>query len=188
MANSLSEGFFRVTLQNEFGVHHVQHTINFVGEPVQGELPTLTQKDGTSIAADAGIVAFLTEYAKFYSDDTDFGLVEIYKVNADTEERSFIYGWNVDMTGSAVTSNVKWGMLTMTFKTTKGGILRVVMMEGVTAINQNVFPPYTVDTPPADLTAYLISGDSVIVGRDDAYIFGAISHKSKTSDALRDGR
>jgi len=185
MANSQSEGFVRFTYVSTQGVHHGEININFSGVPDQGTEPTLVKKDTTTASATTALAGFFDEYVKFFDEDTNFGNVEIYAVNPDTEERSFIWSYNLNMQGAAVSSNVPLGMLTMTWRTGKGGILRVVMMEGVTIVNQNLAPPYIVDTPFSDLDLYMRSGDAVAIGRDDAYAFSAMSAKSKTSDVLR---
>lgn len=185
MANSAAPGFIRQTYVSPQGVHHVQLGINFSSTPTAGVEPQLDQRDATSVAAISGWAAFLAEYRKFFDEDTNFGLAEIYRVDPSTEERFFIYGWNVAAQGLAATANVPLGMLTMTYKLTNGGLLRVVMMEGVTVVNQNLAPPYIVDTPFQDITEYLVSGDNIIYGRGNAYPFAPISARSKTSDALR---
>jgi len=178
-------GFARTTYVSLQGVHHNEINITFAAPPVSGVEPSLLKKDGTDATATTAIAPYFDEYVKFFDDDTNFGLVEFYKVDPDTGERTFIWGYNVNMQGAAVTSNVPLGMLTMTWKSTKGGTIRVVMMEGVTLVNQKLAPPYIAATPFADLSDYVVSGDSILVGRDDAFAFAAISAKSKTSDVLR---
>jgi hypothetical protein len=187
-ANSQSEGYARFTYVSTQGVHHGEININFSGIPEQGAEPTLVKRDTTTAAATAALAGFFDEYVKFFDDDTNFGNVEIYAVDPETEERSFIWSYNLNMQGAAVTSNVALGMLTMTWRTGKGGILRVVMMEGVAAVNQNLAPPYITDTPFSDLDIYVRGDDAVLIGRDDAYAFSAMSAKSKTSDVLRKKR
>lgn len=58
-------------------------------------------------------------------------------------------------------------------------------MENVFLVNNKFFPPYTAATPEKAISDYVISDDSILIGRDNATAFAPISLTSKTSDALR---
>jgi len=185
MANSLSEGFIRQTYIGLSGVHHAVFPINFDGTPVAGVEPSFTQKDGGTIAAEAGYAALLSVYLDMFDGDTLFGLVEVYAVDADTEERTFIYGWDANTLGTNANPSRALSMDTLTFKTIGGGVLRVTAMEGIYNANTKLRPPF-VDGEPVDALAdYVISDDSILIGRDNTYAFAPISLTVKTSDALR---
>jgi hypothetical protein len=185
MANSLAGGFIRNTYTGDNGPHHAIYPIKFSAEPTPGVEPSLDQKDTTSILATVGFAEFLAVLRPFFNTATKFGLSEIYKVDAETEERTFIYGWDAAVTGSAIAANIELSMATLTYKTIGGGGLKIVMMEGITLPNIKFYPPYTVDSVEADLTAYITSGDTIIIGRDNTYPFAPITFGCKTSDALR---
>lgn len=185
MANSLSEGFARITYNGATGAHHAIVPINFAGTPVPGVAPSLTTKGATSVGAEVGIGEFLDVYrANFYST-TLFGLVEIYAVDPDTEERTFIYGFDASRAGSSGGVPVVLGMATTTFKTVGGGVLKIVMMESVSPVNTKFYPPFDEETPIGALVEYVVSDASIVIGRDDEVAFAPISFTSKTSDALR---
>lgn len=185
MGNSLSEGFARTTYTGVSGIHHMITPVNYDGSPVSGVEPTLTKKDLTTVSATTGMNDFLNEFAKFFNGSTNFGLVEFYKVDPDTEERTFIWGFNANLNGSHASPPVTWEMFTMSFKTIFGGSLKIVGMEASFSVNVYDTPPFTVGTPIADLAAYITSDDSIVIGRDNSYAFAPISFKTKTSDVLR---
>lgn len=186
MANSLSEGFIRLTYSGPSGIHHAMYPVNYSGTPTPGVEPTLVQKDTTTVGAIAGFADFIAAFGILFNDDTLFGLAEAYTVDPDTEERQYIFGWDVNDNGSNASANVPLGMTTLTYKTTTGGVLKIVAMEPVFAVNQKIFPPYLVDSAQDVLTQYITGDNSIIVGRDDEYAFAPISLTSKTSDALRE--
>lgn len=183
--NSLSEGFVRITYSGATIPHHAIIPINFAGTPTPGVEPTLSTRSGGTKTVTAGVSEYVTELAKSFGDETIFGLAECYLVDFDDEERHFIYAWTVALNGSSVNGNVPLAMYTMTFKTIQGGILRVVAMESTLTVNQVVDPPFSSFTFLADLSTYVVSDDSIVIGRDNAYAFAPIRVKSKTSDALR---
>lgn len=182
---SLSEGFARVTYTGASGVHHQIVPVNYDGTPVPGVEPTLTKKDATTVSATTGINDFLNEYGKFFPNTTNFGLVEFYTVDATTEERTFIWGLNANLNGTHGSPGIIWEMFTLTFKTIGGGSLKVVGMEASFSVNVYDAPPFTPGTPISDMALYVVSDDSIIIGRDNTYAFAPISFRTKTSDVLR---
>jgi hypothetical protein len=183
--HSLAEGFVRQTYIGANGVHHAMFPINFDSTPTPGTNPNVTTKGGDIIALQGAYADFLDAYRAAFHTDVLFGLAEAYAVDPDTDERTFIYGWDAGALGSSASPTVEFGMATLTLKTIAGGILRIVQMEGITPVNIKLRPPFIADTGVDLLTDYLTSDDGIIIGRDDAYPFGAISLTCKTSDALR---
>ena len=185
MANSLSEGFARVTYSGLNPPHHAMLPINFDGTPTPGVEPSLTQKDGTNIAASVGILAYLDVFQAMFNNDTLFGLVELYQVDPDTEERTFIYGFDAGVTGSSGAENVEFAALTLSFKTVFGGVLKVVAMEGVSVPNFKITAPFPSGSNLKAWSDYVVSDDSIIIGRDNAVPFAPIAASCKYNDALR---
>lgn len=185
MANSLAEGFIRQTYSGLSGIHHAVIPVNYAGVPVQGVEPDIVQKDGTEIPAITGFATFLTPYREIFETETLFGLAEAYAVDPDTEERNFLYSWNVAANGTSDNDSVELGIATMTFKTAKGGIIRLTAMESVFPVNQKFNAPYTGIADLLALSNYMVSNASIVIGRDNAYAFTPIATTVKTSDALR---
>lgn len=185
MANSLSEGFVRLTYSNPYGVHHAMFPVNYDGTPTPGTEPTVTLKDATTEGLVTAFAAFMVLYKVMFDSDVLFGLAEAYAVDAETEERTFLYGWNVGIAGTSAGSITRDNMVTLTFKTVGGGVLKVVMMETNLTTGLTYRPPFAVDSPWEDLASFIVSGESFLIGRDNTYPFAPISLKSKESDALR---
>lgn len=185
MANSLAEGFVRITYSNPWGSHHQILPVNFVGTPTAGVMPSFTTKDDGTVTMLDGMADYLAEFRKWFNDDTVIGLVEAYAVNPTTEERTFIWGYDAGLFGADGGANVQYGMCTLSFKTIAGGVLKLVFMESVKPVNTKVFAPFTVDSVQEDMAAFITGDESFIIGRDNAYAFAAIAQTVKTSDALR---
>lgn len=185
MANSLSEGFARITYTGLSGIHHQMLPVNFSGTPVAGVEPTFTTKIAGTVAAETAISDWLDVFRAAFNTATLFGLVEIYAVNPTTEERTFIYGFDASRAGSSGDPSVQYSMGTMTFKTIGGGLLKIVAMEPVLGVNTKLYPPFFLGGILDDIQAFVVDGDSFIIGRDDDYSFAPISWTTKTSDALR---
>lgn len=186
MANSLGEGFVRITYTGETVVHHQMLPVNFDGDPVQGSEPDFTTKSGGSVGAIAAVSNFLAVWQPFFENTTIFGLTEVYAVDPDTEERSFIYGFDAGGIGVSGGGNVPLSMAVFTLKTSKGGVLKLYAMEGVLVPNNKLLPPYTPSGNEDDLFSFLCGASGWVVGRDDAYPFAPISITTKYSDALRE--
>lgn len=185
MANSLSEGFARMTYVGDTGVHHLMLPVNYDGTPTAGVEPSLTTKGATSVAAEVGFGEFLDAIEEIHNDSTLYGLVEFYSVNPTTEERTFIYAYNAARTGVTASPTVDLSMLTSTFKTIGGGLLKIVLLDTVLPVNTKFRPPYVGGGSLEQLANYIVSADSIAIGRDDTYAFSPISTSTKTSDALR---
>ena len=184
-SNSLSEGFIRLTYTGVTKPHHIILPINFDGTPTPGVEPNLTTKGGDSIGVEAGLDGFIDVYGNFFNTGVRFGLAEVYAVNPTTEERTFIYAWNVDRTGddgNAAQENVR---LTMTFKTVAGGRLNIVMMEPVNHYDTLEFPPYVPLSRELLMSNYITGDDSIVIGRDNTYAFVPVTMKGKIDDVLR---
>jgi hypothetical protein len=183
--NSLAEGFARGTYNGSRAPHHLLLPLNYDGVQTPGVAPTVITKGGDSISAVVGFEAFLDVFRPHFNTARLFGLVEFYAVDPDTEERTFLYGYNSGTTGTSSDPDIALAMATLTLKTTAGGVLRITAMESISAVNLKIFPPFTDSGYIDDLADYLTGDDGIAVGRDNTYPFAPISFTTKTSDALR---
>jgi len=186
MANSLGNGFSRQTYQGVSGVHHAIFPLSLVAGWTAGSEPTLNNKGGSTQLAVTALTDFLTIWKALLGDDTVIGLNEIYAVDADTGEQSFVYGFNAGMVGSSAGDTVALSQITFSFKTQIGGLLKLVQMDSTFPVNQKHFAPFAAGAAVDDLVDYMVSDDAVIVGRDNEFAFAPIAFTVKTSDALRE--
>jgi hypothetical protein len=186
MANSLSEGFVRITYTGTAAPHHQIVPINFDGTPTAGSEPSFTTKGAGTKLASVGIGEYLDAYLSYFNDDSQFALCEVYAVDPDTEERTFIWGMDLATSGTSPNSRVPLEMMTLSFKTVGGGSLRIVGMETIVGVNTVLQTPFPDDSPADIVSTYIVSADSIVIGRDNTYAFAPLRQKSKTSDVLRE--
>lgn len=181
--HSLSEGFCRITRTGVSVPHHHVLPIKFEGTPEPGTEPMLTTRSGGSVNAEAGILGWVTSVNHLFVT-SEFGLAEIYTVDAETEERQFIYAWNIGESGTGAGSDKVYQMLTMTWKTRLGNLLKLVFMECKLGSVGKTRAPYNTDDDYDIVSDYMLSDDCVIFGRDNEPAFAPISASVRYSDAL----
>lgn len=182
--NSLSEGFARITYAGGSVIHHQVLPINFSGVPEAGVEPNLTTKVGGTVGAIAGLGAYIDAVKAVFADDTIFGLCEIYAVDADDNERHFMYAFDLAEVGTGVGEIQLYKMLTMTWKTKVGGLLKLTFMEHRLANVSKTRSPYEALSDYALINTYMLSDDCIVIGRDNNYAFAPISASNRYSDAL----
>lgn len=185
MANSLSEGFIRVTYVNIGGIHHQTIPVNYDGTPSPGVMPNVTLKNTTTLAADAALDDWLDVFQGVFSSSTIFGLSEAYAVDADDEEAHYLFAWDANHVGAATESDLPFNGLCQTFRTKIGGILRVTAMSCVIVSEIKNFPPYEALTAGRAISDYIVGATSMFIGRDNNYAVAPISSTSKVYDVLR---
>jgi hypothetical protein len=185
MDTALSPGFARMTYDGASGVHHMITPLNIVLPATPGLEPDITPKGGVATGAEAALTGFYTALLEFFGSDQDLGLVEIYTVDDTTGEGTFIYGFNLGLTGTNGGASVKYRQASLTTKLTNGKTGRLLVMDSPLTLNLNIFAPFAPGTPEREIADYLISADSVFYGRGNAYPFSPLRLLTKDNDALR---
>lgn len=185
MDTALAPGFARTTYSGESGVHHAITPLNIDPSAVAGVDPSVTLKDTTSVTASVAMTDFWTQVKELMGDNQTIGLCEIYKVNASTGEGTFLWGFDLAMSGSSGADGNFLSMVTLSFKLVNGRIYKLTLMDTPAVANVKDYAPYLIGSATADVAAYITSGDSPVYGRGNAYPFASIALTSKTSDALR---
>jgi len=188
MDTSLSPGFVRVTYTGLSGVHHAITPINFAGTPTAGVEPDLLPLSGVAAGAVTLIGSYITAWKTGLGSSQLIGLVEIYAVDPDTGEGTFIFGFDAATAGSGSGDGISLAMATLSVKLVNGRVGRVTWMDGIFPVNTKQHPPFTSGYFLATMADYLISSDSIFYGRGNAYPFGTISATGKTSDVSRKRR
>ena len=181
---SLAPGFARITYSGTLFPHHMTIPVNYSGTPTPGSEPTLVLKDSTTASGSDALYGLISVILPFFDDATHFGLAEFHAVDADTGEDSFLWAYNIGLTGTGSGANVATGQTIVTFKTSIGSLYRLYMMEGLNAPNQHVLPPFG-DAILDDLAAFVVGDTSPIYGRKNAYPFVPVSYITKSNDKLR---
>lgn len=165
--------------------HKAKFPVKFATTPVPGDDPSLTTRGGTPVDFSAAIVDFVTTaYEEQFNSDTSTGAAEIYKVDPDTGERTFLYGINTNGVGENVAENVPFTESVWVFKTVGGHPLKIFTMESVYAPDSR-----NVGTVPADarqdMLDYILNDANWICGHDATFPLIFKSFTSKINDVLR---
>jgi len=185
MDTALAPGFARTTYNGARGVHHMITPLNISPSAAAGVDPTVTLKDTTTLSAENAMRDFWGVVKAQMGNDQTMGLCEIYKVDALTGEGTFLWGFDLDLVGGRTIAGVAMSMATMSFKLVNGRIYKLTVMDTPAPANQKDYAPYFVGGEYEAISDYIISGESPVYGRGNAYPFASIALTTKTSDALR---
>jgi hypothetical protein len=159
--------------------------IKFGGAVTPGISPEIVTPGG-NVDWITGLDAYIeTGLSPSFSDDTKFGLADIYSVDAETGVRTFLYTHNVDNLGSdAINPRVGTVEGVYVFKSTVGKPIKIYVMEGTfepDARNIGSVPA----GPRQDLIDFVLSDNNIVYGRSDAFPLAFSTFTSKVSDVLR---
>lgn len=185
MDKALAPGFARTTYDGDSGIHHHITPLNIVGTPVPGADPTVQLKDTTTTSAETAMRDYWTNVGELLASDQHVGLCEIYAVDPDTGEGTFLWGFDVNIEGGSGAGGVAMSQMTLSFKLVNGRVYKLVLLDTPAAPNQKDYAPYLVGGNVEAVATYIVSGDSPVYGRGNAYPFASIAFTTKTSDALR---
>ena len=185
LSSHLAPGFIRLTYSGEFLPHHAIIPVNFASAPAQGVSPDLLTTDGSTVDFVTALGDLVAALAASFHTTTKFGLADVYAVDPVTGIRTFISTTNVAAVGTdAVNSNVNSSEGVFVFKSTVGRPIKVYIMEGTyepNARNVGVVPAGSRQT----LIDYVLSGDNIIYGRENAYPLAFQTFTSKINDVIR---
>lgn len=185
MDRSLAPGFVRITYTGAGGLHHKILPVNLIDGWVAGTEPQFQQKDGTPVDATSGITDYVNAWRTLMAASQNIGLAEVYAVDADTGEGTFVWGFSLSTVGVQALSSIAKVGLQITFKLVGGGTYRDLTMEGPYAQDLNLRPPFIVDDPDDVLATYVTGDSSIVYGRDNTYPFAPLRFITKEYDALR---
>lgn len=185
MDKSLAPGFARITYDGATGVHHAVVPVNLKAGWVSGVEPLITLKDASDVLAEDVIGDYVDAWKGMLMNSQNIGLCEVYAVDPDTGEGTFVYGFDLNTTGDLVGAGLAYRSVILTYKLTNGRTARVYVLENNYPVDEVVIPPYTVASPERIFSDYLKSDFSAYYGRGNAYPFAPISLHTKTFDPLR---
>lgn len=185
LSSHLAPGFVRYTYSGTNKPHHGIIKVKFPEEPSPGVEPDIVLKDTTTLNVGAALLQFATEaWAEQFPASVKAGLYDVYKVDADTGVRTFLWAGNLNTVGASVATQVPFSEGVWVFKSTVGKPIKVYTMESVYAADVR-----NVGTVPADgrqaMIDYILSGDSMFYGETDAYALAFATFTSKINDVLR---
>jgi len=184
-SSHLAPGFVRITYSGTKKPHHQIICVNFAGTPTPGVSPEILPTSGSPIDVGGAVLLYLaTAWAPQFPSTVKAGLFDVYSVDPDTGERTFIYAGDGDTIGTSVAAQVAQSQAVWTFKSSVGRAIRVYLMEAVYA-----FDVRNVGSVPADgrqdMLDYVLSGDNMFYGQTNAYPLAFQTFISKENDVLR---
>lgn len=153
--------------------HVFRVSVAAVGSPTAGDLPTVIdiQKMGGSTSKLNVVANQLWEFLRlFYPSSISCTGYQLWRYVTGTLGKDFISTGTVTnplASGAALNAAQQ---LTQTYRSANGGILKIVLLE--TNLGGNVrqtLVPNPAGNASQKLAAYVMSGDNVILSRDDAY-------------------
>lgn len=182
--NSLSPGFLKIFYTSN-GHPHVQ-TLPVNPVAPAGAATNLLDKSGASqlwTSAVADLVLIMK--AVLHTTDS-IDTAEIWTQASPTAVPIFQASSAIGVNGTSASVDQPFSQLRFSFRTSLGGRGVYTVLEGVTAPDQKFPAPlYGAVAAFAAIDAYLTGVNSVVWGRDNAYLSAGIRAVSKTNDTLR---
>lgn len=168
--------------------HKIRFNVIAVGNPAVGTLPTAItmQKLGGGTGTLASTANQIWEYLRlFWATSISASGYTLWKYVPGTYAKDFITAGTLTNPAASASGGTPGHQLTMTFRSGNGGIAKVVLLETNQSGNTRVtLSPNPAGTPPQRLAAYLLSVDSIVIGRDDAFLVSALRDARGENEAL----
>lgn len=186
LSSALAPGFIRLTVQTNNHLHHQIIPVNFDNpNPSPGVSPELLTTDETAIDFLTAINAWAVVLAAQITSDDKIGLADVYKVDATSGERTFLYATDVAMVGTNTGATVPFVQAVWTFKCTSGKPLKVYVMESVYDADVRNVGSVPADARGDVLDYILAPSGNIFYGRSNAYPISFIAFTTKENDILR---
>lgn len=185
-ANSLHPSFVRIHYHSPFGLHVMTlPTLQFtnVAPGVAGDFETWDEVGKDAIDMVTELVTELCD--QYQEEDITFDSFDVFNMATPTSDPEWRYGGTLAMdgTGVALTGWRQATQATFTFRTTLGGIMRLVLLDKPT---NNAFGRYTVPgAPELAIINEITSDGNGWAGRDGGQPLVFKNVTVKTNDRLR---
>jgi len=185
LSSKLAPGFVRYTYSGTFQPHHGIICVNFPETPSPGVEPDVVLADTTTLNVGAALLQFaVSAWAEQYPATVKMGLYDVYKVDAETGVRTWLWAGNVNTVGASVEDVVPFSEGVWVFKSDVGKPIKMYAMESVYAPDVR-----NVGTVPADgrqdMIDYMLSGECMVYGQTNGYPLAFSTFTSKINDVLR---
>lgn len=165
--------------------HRLTFDIAFNGTPEPGtpfsEMGAIMRDGGTADLTTwlADLMLLLVE---FYPATTSFSRWEMWRAEEGSHDFIFISSLPIGEVGSNASASTPAGQVTFTFRSIGGGVARFQLMESSVSGNFRLSPPYS--DIADDLTDFLIDGGTIMLARDNSYVFSNIAQNNGQNEAL----
>jgi len=182
--HSLSPGF--IELQYSFSglTHKMRIPVTPDAGWATGVQPNLVRKNGTTVAMNAAVDELIVLLRPFFNTTTDFIKAEAWFYPTGAADPIWVWSYAIGLAGSSGTANVLSSQLVITYRSLVGGLAKVYLMEGVSAVNVRNSYPFGAGSL-TNLSTYLTGTTSWWYARDNGALIVPIWATTKTNDKLR---
>lgn len=186
--NSLYPAFVRFYYAVSGRQHVHQVPVGFSpGSVTPGADPTTVAliSPGGAVTFDDFCATYVAWIAALYNTAaTSFSRAELWEVASPGADPTFVSVEYLGTTGSSASAVNPYSQLTISFRTSAGGILKIVLLDQVQAANvRDDFPVANVAV--GAIASYILSTASPIIGRDNGRPVAGIRFLTKTNDVIR---
>lgn len=183
--NTLAPHFVRLYYTSGSTPHVQTLQCSLVGPVSPGDEPDVSRRSAAAIPISEAITAYVDIIKAFFRSVDTFTGYEVFGVDMETNDPFFIYGDDLTTVGTNAGATLLDGQGVFTFGTALGGVLKLYLMEPVTAQNQRTPLKTTAIAPLGTLATYMLGANAWIRGRDDSFPIRGIYYTSKINDMLR---
>lgn len=182
--NCLAPGFIKL-FYNSNGHNHTQVVCV---SPANSTGSILNTRSAGTQAFDAAIDTIVANFKTMLKTTDEYFGSELY-TQADCDSLpvfQFAYDLGGPVAGTATGTTVPWQQLAMTYRTTDGGKMRLIFLEGAVEVN-DVKNPITDYATGGIKTVndYLFFSGSVVTARDNSFPAFPLNVVTKVNDTLR---
>lgn len=182
--NSLAPSFVKVFYSVGARNHIATLPCRIDGTPTPGVEPEFIQNNGLLTPAATAVDEYCDAIRVIFHNTAIWTGFEVWAYDG-SEDPIFIYADDLNLAGTnATTPNVD-GMATLTFRTSNGGIGKIVLMEHSAADDARIPLRASSPAPWNTMYSYFTGALGWVIGRDDGEYIGGIFVTTKTNDALR---
>lgn len=182
--NSLAPGFFEVKYTFSGLLHRMRIPVLPVAGWTVGLEPSVVDNGGNNVTMGGAMTTLLPFLRALFANTTDFVSTDAWFYPAGVDNPVWVYNIAHGLLGTNAGANVASSMHTVSFRTSLGGIAKVVLMESVVTVNSRNSYPFGAGSL-TNLVNWLIGAPGVWRGRDGGKLVTAIWSTTKTSDAIR---
>jgi len=189
-ANSLYPGYLKLTYV--VGTQEHTHVVPVRGAASETTLPSLTdigKRGGSAITAANAALEYAQKASLVMDTDCNWNAWELWTLATPTADPEFVGLGSLDVDGVQTPAGPEDTMITISLRTTKSGLIRVILMDIPYSTDQ---VDRTLDT--AATTGYegfinwLLGDANIRIGRDGGWPMQFRGVVTKESDALRRAR
>lgn len=181
MGYSLYPGFIKLNYKGN-GHTHIQ-VIPVVPDEILG-VWNLVCKDNVARGWTASVDSYVVKLKPFFKTTDSLISAQLWTIASEGADPVFVEEYALAVAGTDAGTITPYGQYVTTMRTQAGGLYRSYLMETTVGANVSQIPPFGAGRGK-DLADYLVSGSSMVRGRDGSPCVAAIRTISKYNDALR---